>query len=104
MSASEHFSQSLFRTTWRDRNEVGATHFHVRIYLAIDHDVPLFAPAATKPATSYFPKGFRVLSCTHTPFLKDICKLWKAGARRAWEAGCDYYVLVGNDIELLDEG
>src|SRR5712672_754379 len=69
LSASEHFSQSLFRTTWRDRNEVGATHFHVRIYLAIDHDVPLFAPAATKPATSYFPKGFRVLSCTHTPFL-----------------------------------
>lgn len=99
------FARSLFRTTWRDRNEVGATHFHIRIYLAIDDDDPLLAPDGQKACDILISEGFSDIIVRSYAFPKGhVCKLWKATARLAWEGGCDYYVLMGDDVELLDEG
>ncbi|KAF8273743.1 glycosyltransferase family 2 protein [Lactarius quietus] len=99
------FARSLFRTTWRDRNELGGTHFHVRIYLAIDHDDPLLAPDGREAHEILVDEGFSDVNVRSYAFPKGhVCKLWRASARLAWESGCDYYVLMGDDVELLDEG
>jgi nucleoside-diphosphate-sugar epimerase/GT2 family glycosyltransferase len=99
------FAQSLFRTTWRDRNELGGTHFHIRIYLAIDHDDSLLAPDGREARDVLADEGFSDVDVQSYAFPKGhVCKLWRASARLAWENGCDYYVLMGDDVELLDEG
>ena len=99
------FAQSLFRTTWRDRNEFGGTQFHVRIYLAIDHDDALLAPDGREARDILVAEGFSDIDVQSYAFPKGhVCKLWRASARRAWETGCDYYVLMGDDVEVLDEG
>ena len=99
------FARSLFRTTWRDRNELGATQFHVRIYLAIDHDDALLAPDSREARDIFVAEGFSDVDVQSYAFPKGhVCKLWRASARLAWENGCDYYVLMGDDVELLDEG
>jgi nucleoside-diphosphate-sugar epimerase/glycosyltransferase involved in cell wall biosynthesis len=99
------FARSLSRTTWRDRNEVGTPQFHLRIYLAIDTDDPLLAPDGSEACDVLVSEGICDLIVHSYTFPKGhVCKLWKASARHAWEGGCDYYVLVGDDVELLDEG
>jgi nucleoside-diphosphate-sugar epimerase/glycosyltransferase involved in cell wall biosynthesis len=99
------FARSLFRTTWRDRNEIGATHFHARVYLAIDQDDPLLAPDGREACNILISEGIIDVNVDSYTFPKGhICKLWKASARKAWDERCDYYVLMGDDVELLDEG
>jgi nucleoside-diphosphate-sugar epimerase len=99
------FARSLSRTTWRDRNETGATRFHARVYLAIDHDDPLLAPDGREACDVLITEGFSDIIMNSYTFPKGhVCKLWKASARQAWKEGCDYYVLMGDDVELLDEG
>jgi GT2 family glycosyltransferase len=99
------FARSLFRTTWRDRNEIGATHFHARVYLAIDQDDPLLAPDGREACNILISEGIIDVNVHSYTFPKGhICKLWKASARKAWDERCDYYVLMGDDVELLDEG
>jgi len=99
------FARSLFRTTWRDRNELGGTQFHVRIYLAIDHDDALLAPDGREASDILVAEGFSDIDVQSYAFPKGyICKLWRASAHLAWESGCDYYVLMGDDVEVLDEG
>jgi len=99
------FARSLCQTTWRDRNEVGATRFHVRVYLAIDQDDPLLAPDGREACDVLISEGFPDIVVHSYTFPKGhVCKLWKASAHHAWEGGCDYYVLMGDDVELLDEG
>ena len=99
------FAKSLFRTTWRDRNELGVTHFHIRIYLAIDCDDPLLAPDGHEASDILISEGFSDIVVHSYSFPPGhVCKLWRASARHAWESACDYYVLMGDDVELLDEG
>ncbi|KAH9171095.1 glycosyltransferase family 2 protein [Lactarius sanguifluus] len=99
------FARSLFRTTWRDRNELGRTQFHIRIYLAIDYDDALLAPDGREASDILVAEGFSDIDVQSYAFPKGhVCKLWRASARLAWESGCDYYVLMGDDVELLDEG
>lgn len=99
------FARSLFRTTWRDRNELGGTQFHIRIYLAIDHDDALLAPDGREARDILVDEGFSDVDVQSYAFPKGhVCKLWRASARRAWENACDYYVLMGDDVEILDEG
>ena len=99
------FARSLSRTTWRDRTELGGTHFHVRIYLAIDHDDALLAPDGREARDILTDQGFSDVDVQSYAFPQGhVCKLWRASARLAWENGCDYCVLMGDDVELLDEG
>lgn len=103
------FARSLNSTTWRDRNELCGTRFDVRIYLAIDHDDDFLLPptpgADGRAEATLRSHGFSnivSLRCTHPK--GHVCALWRDCARRAFQDGCDYYVLMGDDVELLDEG
>lgn len=105
----DKFARSLSSTTWRDRNELCGTRYEARIYLAIDHDDEYLlppAPGADGRAESVLrAHGFSniiSLRCMHPK--GHVCALWRDCARRAFEDNCDYYVLMGDDIELLDEG
>ncbi|KAF9243376.1 glycosyltransferase family 2 protein [Melanogaster broomeanus] len=33
-----------------------------------------------------------------------VCAIWRQIAKRAWKEGCDYFVLMGDDVALKDEG
>ncbi|KAI0267292.1 glycosyltransferase family 2 protein [Gloeopeniophorella convolvens] len=99
------FAKSLSDTTWRDRNQVGSVLYHARIYLAIDEDDPLLSPDAEAACHVLRDEGVSDIVVQSCNFPKGhVCKLWKATARRAWEDNCDYFVLLGDDVVLLDEG
>ncbi|KAH7320415.1 hypothetical protein B0J17DRAFT_723962 [Rhizoctonia solani] len=103
------FARSLKTTSWRDRNEICSTRFEPHIYLAIDHDDEYLLPSPTNPngraesalRSHGFSKIFTIVSYHKKG---HVCALWRDTARLAYEHKCDYYVLMGDDIELLDEG
>jgi nucleoside-diphosphate-sugar epimerase/glycosyltransferase involved in cell wall biosynthesis len=105
------FAQSLARTAWRDTHELGAVRFRVKIYLGIDADDEYLQ----RPAENS--KG---LNITESVLLAEgivdvsteicdvprghVCAIWRQCANRAWVEGADYFVLMGDDVVLLDEG
>lgn len=100
------FAQSLSRTTWRDTHALGGLQFRVRIYLAIDEDDSFLLDAERNRAMDILmAENFTdiiTLVCNFPP--GQICDLWRECARRAWQDGCDYFVLMGDDVVLQDEG
>ncbi|KAF7980106.1 hypothetical protein HWV62_39513 [Athelia sp. TMB] len=97
------FADSLIKTTWRDTQSLSA-QFRYRVYLIIDHD-DSFLLKQSKAETLLLEKGVRdctTLICNQPR--GHICALWRESAERAWRDGCDYLVLMGDDVELLDEG
>ncbi|KAG8957540.1 hypothetical protein FRC03_010046 [Tulasnella sp. 419] len=103
------FADSLNRTTAYDTNSPTSYHrFSYRIYLAIDDDDEFLLPQSKELS--------RAVKMLHSKGVVDIevlvlnegrgnvCGLWRKCARRAWENNCTYYVLMGDDVELLDEG
>ncbi|KAA1474436.1 glycosyltransferase family 2 protein [Dentipellis sp. KUC8613] len=99
------FAHSLERTTWRDMHQLGGKRFRIKIYLAIDAVDTFLLQPENKAVDVLLKAGFsdvKVLECTFPPGY--ICHLWRACARRAWEDGCDYFILLGDDVELQDEG
>ncbi|KAG9119291.1 hypothetical protein FRC07_005741, partial [Ceratobasidium sp. 392] len=105
----EIFAQSLRTTTWRDRNELCTTRFEPYIYLAIDDDDDyLLASAGSLDGRAELvirEHGFHnVVTVICSRPKGHVCALWRDAARRAFHDKCDYYVLMGDDVELLDEG
>ncbi|KAF8698896.1 GDP-mannose 4,6 dehydratase, partial [Rhizoctonia solani] len=103
------FARSLETTSWRDRNQICSTRFEPYIYLAIDDDDDYLLPSpgnSDGPAESILrAHGFSKIFTTVSRRQKGhVCALWRDTARLAYEHTCDYYVLMGDDIELLDEG
>ncbi|CAE6437825.1 unnamed protein product [Rhizoctonia solani] len=103
------FARSLETTSWRDRNEICTTRFEPHIYLAIDHDDDYLLPSPGSPdgpAESILRShGFANIFTLISDRKKGhVCALWRDTARAAYRDNCDYYVLMGDDIELLDEG
>ncbi|TFY59640.1 hypothetical protein EVG20_g7712 [Dentipellis fragilis] len=99
------FARSLERTTWRDTHQLGGKRFRIKIYLAIDAIDTFLLQPENKAVDVLSKAGFsdvKVLECTFPPGY--ICHLWRACARSAWEDGCDYFILLGDDVELQDEG
>ncbi|KAK7443534.1 hypothetical protein VKT23_015707 [Stygiomarasmius scandens] len=102
-----HFARSLYDTTWRDTHSLGGTRFRVQIYLALDHDdTELYVEGQYNRACEIFSdEGLHDI----VTLVKDhpkghVCWLWRDCARKAWEDGCHYMVLLGDDVELKDEG
>ncbi|KAJ3562199.1 hypothetical protein NP233_g9726 [Leucocoprinus birnbaumii] len=101
------FVLTLRDTTWRDVHPSTDQSFSYMIYLAIDADdsfllqenkarqllVTLGIPTSQirEIVNSEHPKGY-------------VCALWRDCARQAYLDGCDYFVLMGDDVTLLDEG
>jgi nucleoside-diphosphate-sugar epimerase/glycosyltransferase involved in cell wall biosynthesis len=98
------FAESLERTTWRDTHALGGTLFHLKVYLALDHDDDILLKGS--PAESILQAAGIVditrIVCAYPK--GHVCSLWRECAKRAWNDGCDYMMLLGDDTEFLDEG
>ncbi|KAF9526234.1 NAD-dependent epimerase/dehydratase [Crepidotus variabilis] len=103
-----NFAKSLTRTTWRDVHEKNAARYRFVIYLAIDYDDTFLiseGPDNSLPQQVLQEDGLFdivTLVCKHPR--GHVCKIWKECAKRAFEDGCDYFVLLGDDVVLKDEG
>ncbi|ETW75002.1 hypothetical protein HETIRDRAFT_431166 [Heterobasidion irregulare TC 32-1] len=90
-----------------ERLPIGLSHEdRSRIYLAIDEDDSFLLDAERNRAMDILMAGnftdIITLVCNFPP--GQICDLWRECARRAWQDGCDYFVLMGDDVVLQDEG
>lgn len=110
LSLLETFAESLARTTWRDTHQVGGQRFVVKVYLAIDHDDPLLLQRDDKTDKNIAEAvlasqnicDVKIQICNHPA--GHVCAIWRQIAKRAWEDRCDYFVLMGDDVILKDEG
>ncbi|KAI0050306.1 glycosyltransferase family 2 protein [Auriscalpium vulgare] len=102
------FAHSLERTTYRDTHALGGTRYHVKIYLAIDEDDEFLrasGPGGNRAEEILRTNGFLDVVSAYYSFPKGhVCRLWAASAQAAWKDRCDYFVLMGDDVEILDEG
>lgn len=102
------FARSLITTTWRDRHALCTTRFEPCIYLVIDDDDDFLLPTdksdgrAESALRAHGLSNITTILSTHEK--GKVCALWRDAARGAFKNNCDYYVLMGDDIELLDEG
>lgn len=110
LSLLEAFAESLARTTWRDTHQLGGQRFVVRVYLAIDHDDPLLLGRNDKTDMNIAEAvlasqnicDVAIQICKHPA--GHVCAIWRQIAKQAWKDGCDYFVLMGDDVVLKDEG
>ncbi|KAG2111913.1 uncharacterized protein F5147DRAFT_651043 [Suillus discolor] len=104
------FAKSLARTTWRDTRELGLVHFQVKIYLGIDADHEFLLRRAGNgemlnielllSEEGIMDVSTEICNVPHS----HVCAIWRQCARRAWKEKADYFVLMGDDVVLLDEG
>ncbi|KAG9014685.1 hypothetical protein FRB94_010532 [Tulasnella sp. JGI-2019a] len=97
------FADSLVETTWRDTHTVSGD-FRLHIYVAIDHDDE-YLLRESKAEAILRGAGLTDITrvvCKHPR--GHVCALWRDCAKRAWEDGCEWMTLMGDDVELLDEG
>jgi nucleoside-diphosphate-sugar epimerase/GT2 family glycosyltransferase len=104
-------AKSLFQTTSFDCSDKAKTRFRITIYLAIDNnDNFLLRPSAADDSINRAEQVLREehisnvvnIICSHPP--GHVCKIWRDCAKRAFDDGCDFMVLLGDDVELKDEG
>ncbi|KAI9063492.1 glycosyltransferase family 2 protein [Trametes sanguinea] len=98
------FAHSLAESTANDVARLGE-RYAVRIYLAIDDDDGFLwrANGSNQASPILQERGFRdvtTLRCNRPR--GHVCALWRDCARRAYEDGCDYYILMGDDVVLVD--
>ena len=99
------FAHSLVTTTYRDTHVVGGISFRFTIYLSIDHDDDfLLDPERGAEATLRNAGDFNVVTIEARHEKGHVCAHWRDCARRAFEDGCDYFTLLGDDVTLKDEG
>ncbi|KAL4077526.1 glycosyltransferase family 2 protein [Scleroderma citrinum] len=103
------FAESLERTTWRDTHQIGGLRFKLRVYLSIDEDDAFLRRCDDKGINI----AEAVLLSKNIPnVIVEICNqpwrcvydVWRQCAKQALQDGCDYFVLMGNDVVLMDEG
>ena len=99
------FSRSLVATTYRNTHEVGDILFRFRIYLSIDHDDHfLRGPERRAEAVLRSAGIFDIVTLVANHEKGNVCAHWRDCARRAFEEGYDYFVLLGDDVTLKDQG
>lgn len=100
------FAQSLYSTTWRDTNQLGGTRYRYTVYLVIDHDDHFLLDPSNHPEQVLKSENVvDVKTIIATVPRGEVCSLWRIVAKQAWEHDrCDYYVLLGDDVTLKDEG
>ena len=104
------FAESLARSTYQDTHQLGGQRFVARIYLAIDQDDPFLwgkdektdMNIAEAVLASQNICNVSIQSCNHPA--GHVCAIWRQIAEQAWRDGCDYSVLMGDDVVLQDEG
>ncbi|OCH85038.1 NAD-dependent epimerase/dehydratase [Obba rivulosa] len=97
------FARSLIATTADDIQRLGEV-YQIRVYLAVDSDDEfLWKPDGSSKAGDVL----QAHSLAHVTIRCDfprghVCDLWRHCAFRAWEDGCDYFTLMGDDVILED--
>ncbi|KAF7799107.1 hypothetical protein EIP86_010337 [Pleurotus ostreatoroseus] len=97
------FAESLEKTTHEDVHGEEAK-FHIRVYLAIDHDDALLQDDPKRAEMTLIKAGItdvRTLECNLPK--GHVCSLWRLCARRAYEDDCDFYALLGDDVVFQDD-
>jgi nucleoside-diphosphate-sugar epimerase/glycosyltransferase involved in cell wall biosynthesis len=101
LASLERFSLSLHESLVPGRP---STPFHVRVYLAIDHDDEILNVPGNPAAERLRNAGIADIVTLTCRFPRGrVCSLWRECAWRAWTDKCDYYVLMGDDVELPSE-
>ena len=99
------FARSLVATTYRDTHAVGVTPFRFTIYLSIDHDDHFLLGPEWRAEGALRGAGyFDVVTLVARHEKGHVCAHWRDCARRAFKDGCDYFILLGDDVTLKDEG
>ncbi|TDL21121.1 hypothetical protein BD410DRAFT_316142 [Rickenella mellea] len=97
------FSESLLSTTSQEGND--DVKIDISVYVAVDaDDEHLLSQHPSKPENVLRNSGIlhvTTLVCSHPR--GHVSTLWRDCARRAWNDGCDYFVLIGDDVVLLDK-
>ncbi|PBK84612.1 NAD(P)-binding protein, partial [Armillaria gallica] len=99
------FADSLMRTTWRDVFLPDTeTSFGIKIILAIDYDDTFLLQGNKGEAIlRSFGLDVSTIIC-HQP-RGHVCSLWHHCARTACsDPTVTYFVLMGDDVKILDEG
>ncbi|KAJ7784529.1 NAD-dependent epimerase/dehydratase [Mycena metata] len=97
------FCASLVRTTL-DEVFSNDPPFRLRVYVAIDED-DKFLLEGNKVETILRQHGIPEVDTSICSFPRGhVCSLWRHLARRAWEDGCTYFTLMGDDVILEDAG
>lgn len=99
------FARSLVATTYRDTHGMGVTSFRFTVYLSIDHDDHFLLGSEQRAEVALRGAGVFDIS----PFVSRhekgrVCAHWRDRAQQAFEDGCDYFTLLGDDVTLKDEG
>jgi len=109
LSALGTFAESLERTTWRDTHQMGGLRFELKVYLAIDEDDAFLRRCdenginvAEAVLLSKNIVNVVVEICDQPR--GHVCAIWRRCAQRAWQDGCNYLVLMGDDVTVKDEG
>jgi len=102
------FAQSLVSTTCYDTRALGTTRYRFRIYFVIDRvDAYLLQSSGGLDRPTIVVHEARIhdtVSLESDAPPGRVCDLWRLCARRAYNDGCDYFVLMGDDVILQDEG
>ncbi|EIN10185.1 NAD-dependent epimerase/dehydratase [Punctularia strigosozonata HHB-11173 SS5] len=102
------FGRSLSRTSWRDVHALGGMRYRVKIYLEIDAGDEFLRGSGARNRAEVVLRdlGFRdVFTLINDEHPKGhVCALWRDCARQAWIDGCDYMVLMGDDVIVDTEG
>ncbi|KAI5829220.1 glycosyltransferase family 2 protein [Schizophyllum commune Tattone D] len=101
------FAHSLIRTTRGDRSADGhPPAFAFRVYVLADHDDSVLSDG--RAARILADAGLSSADIVTLPpsyvARGRVCTLWRDCARRAYADACDYYILLGDDVELLSTG
>lgn len=99
------FARSLAATTYRDTQGVCTPSFRFTIYLSIDHDDHfLLGPKRRAEEALGNAGNFEIVTIVAKHEKGHVCAHWRECARRAFEDGCDYFTLLGDDVTLKDDG
>ncbi|KAF5361532.1 hypothetical protein D9758_006179 [Tetrapyrgos nigripes] len=107
LSNLRQLAQSLGETTWRDTHSLGGTRFRVKVYLVLDRDdEALYLEGTYNKARDALNDGeiLDVVTLVRDDSNTPLCSLWRDCARKAWEDGCHYMLLLAEDVMFHDEG
>ena len=99
------FGLSLSRTTKNETRPHHSASFRIKIYLALDsNDNFLVDGTKAEDALLQGSDDFEIHRIVCNFPKGHVCSLWRECAQRAWKEGADYICLMGDDVELLDDG
>lgn len=102
----QKFAKSLRDSTKSDRSNFFDKIYKLKVYIGIDQDDTFFHPAedncAKRTLMEYGIVDIETMIFDYPP--GSICAIWRGLARKAYDQGCQYAVLFGDDVVLKTSG